>query len=181
MTRIISGRLRGKIIKAPAKLPIRPTTDFAKESLFNILANRFYFEEISVLDLFAGSGNLSYEFASRGCTPITAVDLDRHCTQFIEKTSAELKLDIRVIRSEILDFLKRDYHEYDVIVADPPYDYDGYEDLVERVFFQNLLKRDGVLIIEHHSRDDLSGIDRFVQFRKYGKVGFSFFEASEIA
>jgi 16S rRNA G966 N2-methylase RsmD len=114
MTRIISGRLRGKIVRAPGNLPVRPTTDFAKESLFNILNNNFVFENIKALDLFAGTGNLSYELASRGCEDIVAVDLSSKCQQFIEKTAKELGFDgLKTRKANALDFLKREFREYD--------------------------------------------------------------------
>ncbi len=181
MTRIISGKFRGKFIKAPLNLPVRPTTDFAKEALFNILNNHFYFEEISVLDLFAGTGNLSYEFASRGCTSITAVDQNPKCCNFIEKTSQSLGFDevLEMHRSEALDFIKRDYRQYDLIIADPPYDYSDYQNLVDQVFFKKLLAEDGFLVIEHDRETDLSELENFYELRKYGKVAFSFFSLSE--
>lgn len=177
MTRIISGKFRGKIIKAPGSLPVRPTTDFAKESLFNILNNHYYFDEIKVLDLFAGTGNLSYELASRGCSEITLVDQNNKCCQFMEKTMKQLGFDeiSEVHRSDALDFIKRDYRNYDLILADPPYDYQDYGDLVDQIFFKKLLSPDGMLVIEHDSMGDLSELENFYKTRKYGKVRFSFF------
>lgn len=178
MTRIISGKFRGKIIKAPA-LPVRPTTDFAKEALFNILNNHFYLDEISVLDLFAGTGNLSYEFASRGCTSVTAVDQNPKCCQFISKTSESLQFDIEVHRSDALEYVKRDYKVYDLIIADPPYDYTDYTALVDQVFFKKLIQEEGFLVIEHDRETDLSEVEHFYEMRKYGKVAFSFFQWTE--
>lgn len=181
MTRIISGKFRGKFIKAPLNLPVRPTTDFAKEALFNILNNHFYFDEIKVLDLFAGTGNLSYELASRGCSSITAVDRNPKCCAFIDKTSSSLGFDdvINCYRGDALEYIKRDYQEYDLIIADPPYDYTEYQELVEQVFFKKLLPADGFLVIEHDRETDLSEIENFYELRKYGKVAFSFFALSE--
>jgi 16S rRNA (guanine966-N2)-methyltransferase len=183
MTRIISGKLRGKLIKAPLNLPVRPTTDFAKEGLFNILNNHFYLDEIRVLDLFAGTGNLSFELASRGTESINAVDQDRSCCNFIEKTSTELDFDkiIKVYRSEVFEFLKRDPQAYDLIIADPPFDYQDYDKLVEKIFSKDLLLEDGYLVIEHDRDHDLSELPHFQEKRKYGKVSFSFFrhEAEE--
>ncbi len=177
MTRIISGKFRGKIIKAPGSLPVRPTTDFAKESLFNILNNHFYFDEIKALDLFAGTGNLSYELASRGCEDLSIVDQNTKCCQFIEKTMNQLGFaDSAIVhRSEALEFIKRDYQSYDLILADPPYDYEGYEHLVEQIFFKKLLAKNGMLVLEHDSMSDLSELEHFHESRKYGKVRFSFF------
>jgi len=176
MIRIISGKNRGKRILAPKNLPVRPTTDMAKESLFNILNNEFYFDEINALDLFAGTGNISYELASRGCENITAVDLDNACVKFIEKTAEQLAFEaITVYRSEVMAYLDREYHQYDLIFADPPYDYEDYEKLVNKIFLKQLLKEDGVLVVEHQSRLDLSELDYFDFSRKYGNVRFSFF------
>lgn len=180
MTRIISGRLRGKIVRAPGNLPVRPTTDFAKESLFNILNNNFVFENIKALDLFAGTGNLSYELASRGCEDIVAVDLSNKCQQFIEKTAKELNFTgLKTRKANALDFLKREFREYDLIIADPPYDYEEYSELIEIIFTNKLLSKDGMLVIEHDSRGDLSESEFFFETRKYGKVRFTFFQHPE--
>ena len=105
--RIISGSFKGRRITAPKKLPVRPTTDMAKEGLFNILNNQFYFDDISVLDLFSGTGNISYEFASRGTSRITAVDADYGCIQFIEKTSEDFQMGIRPQKSDVFSFLEK--------------------------------------------------------------------------
>ena len=183
MTRIISGKFRGKQIKAPLNLPVRPTTDFAKEGLFNILNNHFYFEEISVLDLFAGTGNLSYELASRGCEQITAVDQNPKCCSFIEKTAQSIGFadNLQVHRAEVLDFIKRDYRTYDLILADPPYDFEENEFLKipQIVFEKNLLNQNGQLIIEHSKHTNLSNFPNFIEARRYGGSVFSFFENVE--
>ena len=105
--RIISGKYKSRRIIAPNKLPVRPTTDMAKEALFNILNNRYYFDEVSFLDLFAGTGNISYEFSSRGCEKITAVDADYGCIQFINTTATELDLSITALKSEVSAFLEK--------------------------------------------------------------------------
>lgn len=179
MTRIISGKFRGKHIIGPRNLPVRPTTDFAKESLFNILNNHYYFDEIKVLDLFAGTGNMSYEFASRGCDDITGVDKDPHCIRFMEKMAGEMELTgFRIVRADVMDYLKRDFHEYDIIFADPPYDFEKYEQLVESIWLKNLLKKDGQLIVEHDIRRKLNELPNYQNTRKYGKVSFSFFYPS---
>lgn len=177
MIRIISGKHKGRRIAAPKNLPIRPTTDRAKESLFNILNNHFYFDEIKALDLCAGSGNISYELASRGCEDVSAVDADNACLRFIEKTKEELGLEaLQPIRSEMFQFLERAYHSYDLIFADPPYDFDRYEELVDQIFFKNLLAKEGMLVIEHQSKKELDGLPHFTEKRKYGNITFSFFE-----
>lgn len=178
--RIISGQYRGKRISAPKKLPVRPTTDMAKESLFNILNNRFYFDEIKALDLFSGTGNIAYELASRGCTDIIAVDNSKLCINFIDKISDELNTTgLFPVLDSVLDFLKRDYNKYDLIFADPPYDFEQYDEIVELVMEKEMLKEDGVLILEHQSRSDLSDLPGFESSRKYGNVRFSFFEDSD--
>jgi 16S rRNA (guanine(966)-N(2))-methyltransferase RsmD len=180
MTRIISGSFRGKQIRAPKNIPLRPTTDFAKESLFNILNNHYYLDEIKVLDLFAGTGNISYEFASRGCKQLTCVDKNPACIKFINKTFTELKVEnYQAVQGHCLEYLKREFIEYDVIFADPPFDFEQYEELVNLVFLNNLLKENGLLVVEHQARLKLDALPNFIKFRKYGNVGFSFFAPEE--
>ena len=118
--RIISGTFKGRRITAPKKLPVRPTTDMAKESLFNILNNRFYFDEVSVLDLFSGTGNISYEFASRGTENVTSVDANYGCVQFINKTAEEFEMSIQTIKSDFFKFLENHTLQYSLFFADPP-------------------------------------------------------------
>ena len=122
--RIISGKLKGRRISAPTNLPARPTTDMSKEALFNILNNRLYLDEISVLDLFSGIGSISLEFASRGTEDILAVDKHQGCVQFLEKTSKDLDLPINTLKSDVFSFLNRTSRKFDLIFADPPYDMD---------------------------------------------------------
>lgn len=176
--RIISGKYKGKRLTAPKKLPVRPTTDMAKESLFNILNNRFYFDELKVLDLFAGTGNISYEFASRGVEDITAVDAFPGCIQFISKTAKELDFRIDAIKADVFKYLERNSEKFDLIFADPPYAFETEEfiKIANLVFEQDLLLEDGVLIIEHSDQTDLSQHPKFSEQRKYGSSIFSFFE-----
>ncbi len=175
--RIISGTHKGKRIQAPKKLPVRPTTDMAKEALFNILNNRYYFEALSVLDLYAGTGNISYEFASRGANPITAVDATFDCVKFIRKTAEALEFPIAATKSEVLKFLEQTGMRFDVIFADPPYDLESeaFAQIPEIVFRRNLLQEDGTLVIEHGKHTDLSELPYFIEKRKYGGSVFSFF------
>jgi len=149
--RIISGKHKSRRIQAPHKLPVRPTTDRAKEALFNILNNQYYFDEVNVLDLFAGTGNISYEFGSRGASQITAVDSDFGCVQFISKTAALLELDISAIKSDVISYLEKTNHKWDIIFADPPYaiPQEVFEGIAEIVFDRELLNENGLLIIEH--------------------------------
>lgn len=176
--RIISGKYKGKRLTAPKKLPVRPTTDFAKESLFNILNNYYYFEDISVIDLFAGTGNISFEFASRGTPHITAVDQHAGCLRFINQTAKELDLPIQTIKSDVFKFLGRVALKADVIFADPPYDFDGkqFAQIPRLVFEKQLLNEEGFLIIEHSKHTDLSGLPNFSFEKRYGGSAFSFFE-----
>ncbi|APG59419.1 RsmD family RNA methyltransferase [Christiangramia salexigens] len=176
--RIISGKHKGRRLTAPSKLPVRPTTDVAKEALFNILNNSFHLSGISVLDLFAGTGNISFEFASRGTQTITAVDSHYDCLKFIKKTSAELDLPITTIKSDVFKYLEKAPITADIIFADPPYNLEksDFTKITELVFEKGLLKEDGQLIIEHSKHTDLSDLDHFVEGRKYGSSVFSFFE-----
>ena len=176
--RIISGTHKGKQLIAPKKLPVRPTTDMAKEALFNILSNRFEFERISVLDFFSGTGNISYELASRGATKVTAVDNHYLCIKYINETSKVLDLDITTIKSDTFKFLERTTSKYDIIFADPPYNLnkDVFLKIPEMVFNQELLKESGLLIIEHSMQMNLETHSNFSEQRKYGSSMFSFFE-----
>ena len=176
--RIISGKNKGKQLIAPAKLPVRPTTDFAKEALFNILNNDYYFDELSVLDLFAGTGNISYEFASRGCPAVIAIDSHSGCVQFISKTARELDYPITALKADVYEYLKRTSQQFDVVFADPPYEFpaEKFAAIAELVFDNTLLRPNGTLIIEHSTRTDLSALPHFVVAKRYGGCVFSFFE-----
>ena len=174
--RIISGIHKGRKIVAPKKLPVRPTTDRSKEALFNILQHQMDFSELSVFDLFAGTGSISYEFGSRGVAQLTAVDKNRHCIQFIQNTSNALSLDIAVVLKDYLTFLENDKSKYSLIFADPPYafEFDTYKSLVDLA--QKRLDKEGQLIIEHFNKIDLSSVKGFDYSRNYGSASFSFFK-----
>lgn len=176
--RIISGKHKSKRLQAPKNLPVRPTTDMAKESLFNIINNLYYFDAISVLDLFAGTGNISYEFASRGTENITAVDAHFGCIKFMNQTAKQLELDINILKSDVYKFLDKTPLTFDLVFADPPYDFEDEQFLriVDTVFDRNLLNEDGLLIVEHSSHTDLSEHPKFSYNKKYGGNMFSFFE-----
>lgn len=175
--RIISGSHKGRHLTAPKNLPVRPTTDFAKEALFNILRTRLYFDEITVLELFAGTGNISFEFASRGVPTITSVDSNYGCIQYISKIAEEFSFPITAIKSEADKYLERTSVKFDIIFADPPYDFDipQFENIVRLVFEKELLDEEGMLIIEHSKENDLSALPNFSEARKYGGSVFSFF------
>jgi 16S rRNA (guanine966-N2)-methyltransferase len=174
--RIISGNHRGRQLHPPGGLPVRPTTDLAKESLFNILNNRVDFEEISVLDLFAGTGNISFEFASRGAKQILAVDINNRCIDFIRNTAGELKFDnLFVTCGNVFGYLPSTKRKFDVIFADPPYGMREAALIPDLVFDNKLLYAEGWLIIEHPVYITFEGHPKYVEERRYGKVHFSFF------
>ncbi|HEX5742731.1 MAG TPA: 16S rRNA (guanine(966)-N(2))-methyltransferase RsmD [Flavobacteriaceae bacterium] len=179
--RIISGKYKGRRITAPQNLPIRPTTDMAKESLFNILNNQFHFSSLKVLDLCAGMGNISYEFASRGVNHIIAVDENIGCTRFVQKIAAELDLPITVIKSDIFKYLEKSTQKFDIIFADPPYAFEQaqFNTIVNLVFQNEQLNDEGILIIEHSKNTDFSQHPNFSDIRKYGGSHFSFFEKTQ--
>lgn len=176
--RIISGTYKGRKITAPKKLPVRPTTDMAKEALFNILNNQYYFDDISVLDLFSGTGNISYEFASRGTEQIIAVDGNYGCVKFITETAENFNMPLQAIKSDVFKFLEHTNQQFSIIFADPPYDFEEaqFASIAELVFQNNLLEDNGLLIIEHSKHTDLSHLDHFSNSKKYGGSMFSFFE-----
>ncbi|UMB60867.1 16S rRNA (guanine(966)-N(2))-methyltransferase RsmD [Lutibacter sp. A80] len=181
--RIISGKFKGKRLQAPKKLPVRPTTDMAKEALFNILNNLFYFDQLVVLDLFSGTGNISYEFASRGTTNITAVDVHFGCIKFINETSKILEADIHTIKSDVYKYLEKTSSKFDVIFVDPPYEFEleKFEKIVNLVFDNQLLNNDGLLIVEHSKHTKLDTHPKISYQKKYGGNMFSFFENSDEA
>ena len=176
--RIISGKHKGRRLKAPKKLPVRPTTDMAKESLFNILNNTYYFDAIAVIDLFAGTGNISFEFASRGTKEMYAVDSFFDCIKYINETAKELGLDINACKNDVYTFLEKTALKADVIFADPPYDFEEEQFLkiADLVFEKEILREQGVLIIEHSKHTDLTKHEKHSYDKRYGGNVFSFFE-----
>jgi 16S rRNA (guanine966-N2)-methyltransferase len=181
--RIISGSRKGHIIRAPKNLPIRPTTDISKESLFNILINNFDLEECSVLDLFSGSGNISLEFSSRGTKEITAVDKHPGCVTFLQQEAAKLGFEnIEALRADVMQFINNTADAYDIIFCDAPYTtwtLNLYEKMVRTILDRKLLKPDGWCIVEHHSVIKLDHIPEIIDKRAYGQNIMSFFSAAE--
>ena len=171
--RIIAGTHRGRRINPPSNLPVRPTTDRAKESLFSIIDNGYYFEDRTVLDLFCGTGNISFEFASRGVEKVTSVDNNKNCIDFIDKTAEQMQLNISTIKTDGLKFVERCKQQFNFIFADPPYDYENYQKLKETIIVNKLIAKDGLLIIEHDKETIFT--DENVSLRKYGTVHFSIF------
>jgi 16S rRNA (guanine(966)-N(2))-methyltransferase RsmD len=175
--RIISGKHKGRRLKAPKSLPVRPTTDMAKEGLMNILAHQYDFEDSTILDLFSGTGNMSFEFFSRGIKACTAVDANHKCIRYISDTSKTLNFDLNIIKMDVFKFLTKSKDSYDIIFADPPYNFEKelLEKIYELVFENQLLSEKGVLIIEHAAQNELDTLEFFQKKRKYGSSVFSFF------
>jgi len=175
--RIISGKYKGRRISAPSNITARPTTDFAKEGLFNLLNNRMDFEGIDVLDLFAGTGGISIEFVSRDCKSVISIEQnDRHCA-FIRKVCAELKIDnLSLLKTDVFKFIKSCHTQFDMIFADPPYELNRIEEIPDLIFGHNLLKADGLFVLEHSAKTKFTNHPNFADHRNYGNVNFSFFE-----
>ena len=175
--RIISGKYRGRTITPPRNLRARPTTDFAKENLFNVLTNIVDFEELDVLDLFSGTGSISYEFASREARSVTSVEINSVHHNFIRQTARDLKFEnFYAVKANVFLYLKSCSKKFDLIFSDAPYDLEGSEEVVTLVFERELLKDDGFLIFEHSKDKDFSEHTCFWQSRSYGSVQFSFFK-----
>jgi 16S rRNA (guanine966-N2)-methyltransferase len=179
--RIVSGKYRGRVFDPGGKnFKARPTTDFAKESLFNILANSVDFEEVKFLELFSGTGSISYEFISRGCTDVTMVELNFKHIQFIKSVLKELNEVAKVYRADVFKFLKGHRLKYDIIFADAPFDHPRVLEIPELILKENLLKEGSFLIVEHSKQFDFSKIPGFYDMRNYGSVHFSFFKAPAV-
>lgn len=179
--RIISGQFKGRRISAPKNLPVRPTTDMSKESLFNILNNHFDFDGLRILDLFSGTGNISYEFGSRGAEHIVSVDADFGCVKFIKQTAAEFDFPITAIKANVLSFLEKASGQYDIIFADPPYEMaqKDFEKVVLSVFEKGLLSDEGMMVIEHSKYTLMDALPNFSFQKNYGGSRFTFFEFAD--
>lgn len=177
--RIIGGEFRGRRFNPPAKKwPTRPTTDFAKEGLFNILQNRIDFEETKMLDLFGGTGNHCYEFISRGCQDATYVDKFGGCVAFVKKTAVTLKIEgrITIVKSDVFRFIRTVQSKYDYIFAGPPYPLPILDSIPDEVFKYNLLNEGGLFVLEHNPNHDFKKHERYIEERNYGTTIFSFFK-----
>ena len=175
--RIISGKYKGRRISAPSNITARPTTDFAKEGLFNLLNNRIDFVGIDVLDLFAGTGGIGVEFVSRDCNSVISIEQnERHCA-FIRKVCAELKIDnLSLMRTDVFKFINSCHTQFDMIFADPPYELEKLAEIPNLIFAQNMLKPDGLFVLEHSSKNSFELHPNFSDHRSYGSVNFTFFE-----
>jgi 16S rRNA (guanine966-N2)-methyltransferase len=178
--RIVSGKLRGRRLNPPGNIPVRPTTDFAKEGLFNVLNNMVDFESLVVLDLFSGTGSISFEFISRGAIEVTSVDANFKCTDFVKKTAESFGVNnLKTVKANCFTFLKHSVNKYDMIFADPPYDLEGIESIPDLVFGAEMLKTEGMLVLEHNSGYSFEKHPKFSGHRQYGSVNFSFFSNLE--
>lgn len=174
--RIIAGTLKGRRLNPPDNLPVRPTTDMARESLFNILNNYVDYEECDAMDLFAGTGAVSFEFISRGVKSMTSIEINNQCTDFIKATAQRLNIhNIHVVRADVFDLLKRAYKKFDIVFADPPYAHPDLAKLPDLVFEKEILTDDGIFILEHPREFSFEEHPHFWQHRAYGKVNFTFF------
>lgn len=175
--RVISGIYKRRRFDVPHTFKARPTTDFAKENLFNVLSNLIDFEEgVHALDLFAGTGSISIELVSRGCEQVISVEKDRDHYAFICKIMQEVKTDKCLpIRGDVFKFVRSCHEQFDFIFADPPYELAGLETLPDLIFEQQLLKPDGLLVLEHGKKNDFEANPHFMERRVYGSVNFSLF------
>lgn len=174
--RIISGKWKGKRIEAPGNLPVRPTTDMAKESLFNYLQTRLEWDGLVALDLFAGTGNITYELISRGAAEVVIVDKHPSCTRFIGNTLRQLGFDqARIFTTDARIAVERSKDTFDFIFADPPYDFPLHLELCNAVMQGDLLREGGIFAMEHPAGVQLSTVPGYMETRNYGRVHFSFF------
>ena len=174
--RIIAGALKGRRLYPPESLPVRPTTDMARESLFDILNNYVDYEDCDVLDLFAGTGAVSLEFVSRGARTVTAVDSHAGCVDFIKRSAIQFSAsNLRAVRSDVFELMKRAYMSFDIVFADPPYELETLPTLPDLLFQSGLLREGGIFVLEHSKRYAFDAHPHFWQHRRYGKVNFTFF------
>lgn len=175
--RIIGGSLKGRTIELPPRYLARPTTDFAKEGLFNTLGNEYEFDALKVLDLFGGTGAISFEFASRGAGRVYCVEMSRDNARFIKKEAARLGLgNVTAVHDNVFDFLHVCKEKFDIVFADPPYALEGLETIPDRVLEAGILHPERYLILEHGDEHSFAAHPCFVKEKVYGRVHFSFFE-----
>lgn len=175
--RIIRGKYGRRRFDVPTNITARPTTDFARENIFNVLENIVDFEGLRALDLFAGTGAMSFEFLSRECAHVTAVEKALTQQRFIEKVAKELKADnFSLIRGDVFRFIESATSPYDIIFADPPYDMPDFEEVPSRVLNSKLVAPGTIFVLEHNKKHDFSALPHFREHRVYGSVNFSIFE-----
>lgn len=174
--RIIRGKYGRRRFDVPSNITARPTTDFARENIFNVLENMVDFEGLDALDLFAGTGAVSFEFLSRGCASVTCVEKSATQFNFIKKVKEQLRDEnLVMVRGDVFRFVETAAKKYDIIFADPPYDLPNFTEVPEVVFSSKMLKDDTIVIIEHSKKYDFSHLPHFYEQRVYGSVNFSIF------
>lgn len=174
--RIITGQYKGRHFDVPRTFKARPTTDFAKENIFNVLNGYLDFDNAAALDLFAGTGSISLEMLSRGCRPVVSVEADRDHARFIGECMRKLgTADNVLIRGDVFRFVKKCSQQFDLIFADPPYALELLPTIPALIFEHNLLKPDGIFVFEHGKDHDFSSDAHFLEHRNYGSVNFSLF------
>lgn len=175
--RIIRGKYGRRRFDVPSNITARPTTDFARENIFNVLENMVDFEEAEALDLFAGTGAISFEFLSRGCSQVTCVEKSNIQYSFIKKVKETLRDEnLIMVRGDVFRFVENSARKYDVIFADPPYDLPNFAEVPEKILESKMLKPDTIIVIEHSKKYDFSHLPHFYQHRHYGSVNFSIFK-----
>ena len=178
--RIITGKYKGRHFEIPRSFKARPTTDFAKENIFNVLVQYVDFDGATALDLFSGTGSISLELVSRGCSQVVSVELDRDHHRFIQDCLKKLQTDTCIpIRGDVFRFLKSCKQQYDLIFADPPYALKELATLPDVIFEKQLLKAEGIFVLEHGKDHDFSSHPHFKEHRQYGSVNFSIFTTEE--
>lgn len=179
--RIVGGEFSGRRFSPPTNTPARPTTDVAKEGLFNILENMIDIEGIKTCDIFGGTGSISYELASRGAADLTLIERDNGNIQFIKKTAKELGIEGRltIIRGDVFKFMKQSIDQYDFIFAGPPYALQNIDDIPMLVFEKKMLKPGGIFVHEHTPRNDYQKHPYFLRMKNYGTTVFTFFKQPE--
>jgi 16S rRNA (guanine966-N2)-methyltransferase len=175
--RIVGGEFSGRRFSPPSGIPARPTTDVAKEGLFNTLEHMIALEGIKTCDIFGGTGSISYELASRGAADLTLIERDAASIQFIKKTAEALGISdkMHIIKGDVFKFMKQSRDQYDFIFAGPPYALESIDDLPMLVFQKNMLKPGGIFVLEHTPRNDYQSHPQFVRMKNYGTTVFSFF------
>ena len=174
--RIITGKYKGRHFDIPRTFKARPTTDMAKENIFNVMNGYVDFDGATALDLFAGTGSISLELLSRGCSTVVSVEADRDHAHFIQQCMQKLDIHENVlIRGDVFRFLKSCRQQFDIIFADPPYALEELPQIPSLIFEHDLLKPDGLFVFEHGKHNDFSAEPHFIEHRKYGSVNFSLF------
>ncbi len=175
--RIVGGLFGGRRFNPPAKIPARPTTELAREGLFNILNNMLDFEDLKTLELFGGTGSITYELASRGANDLTIVERDGVSIDFIKKTTGELGIvdEVTIIKNDVFKYLKQCTDSFNFIFADPPYALQNMDELPKIIFEKNLLLQGGLFILEHPPQNNYQNHPRFTRLKNYGTTNFTFF------